>query len=50
MSKPYPFSSTRQSERAQRQGQHNVQVPVAGRHNTIMQTKSARAMKAATQS
>jgi hypothetical protein len=39
MSKPYPESSNRQAERGLRQGLHSIQVPVAGKHNTILQTK-----------
>lgn len=43
MRKNFPFSSTRQAERVQRQGLHNVSVPVNGKHNTVLQAISARA-------
>jgi hypothetical protein len=39
--KVYPFSSTRQNERYQRQGLRNVVVNVAGKHNTVLQTGKA---------
>lgn len=49
VSKAYPESSTRQAERARRQGLHSIQVPVNGKHNTILQTKSSRERGAAAQ-